>query len=72
VSGHGSAPKQLGTRVIQALALATSFGVLYAATRFAPSLREELGTVAAVGFLLLSGTLLSELLEPFGLPHLSG
>jgi Kef-type K+ transport system membrane component KefB len=72
VSGHGSPPKQFGTRVIQALALATSFGVLYAATRFAPSLREELGTVAAVGFLLLAGTLLSELLEPIGLPHLSG
>jgi Kef-type K+ transport system membrane component KefB len=72
VSGHGSPPKQLGTRAIQALALAASFGVLYAATRFAPSLREELGTVAAVGFLLLSGTLLSELLEPIGLPHLSG
>jgi Kef-type K+ transport system membrane component KefB len=72
MSGHGSSPKQFGTRVIQAFALATSFGVLYAATRFAPSLREELGTVAAVGFLLLAGTLLSELLEPIGLPHLSG
>jgi Kef-type K+ transport system membrane component KefB len=72
VSGHGGARKQFGTRVIQALALATIFGLLFAVTRFTPSLREELGTVPAVGFLLLAGTLLSELLEPFGLPHLSG
>jgi Kef-type K+ transport system membrane component KefB len=72
VSGHGGAPKQFGTRVIQALALATTFGVLWVATRLTPSLREELGMVAAVGFLLLTGTLLSELLEPLGLPHLSG
>jgi Kef-type K+ transport system membrane component KefB len=72
MSGHGAAPKQFGTRVIQALALATTFGILFVATRYTPSLREELGLVAAVGFLLLAGTLLSELLEPIGLPHLSG
>jgi Kef-type K+ transport system membrane component KefB len=72
VSGHGGAPKQLGTRFIQALALATIFALLFAVRRFTPSLREELGTVAAIGLLLLAGTLLSELLEPFGLPHLSG
>jgi Kef-type K+ transport system membrane component KefB len=72
MSGHGAAPKQFGTRVIQALALATTFGILFLATRYTPSLREELGVVAGVGFLLLAGTLLSELLEPFGLPHLSG
>ena len=72
MSGHGAAPKQFGTRIIQALSLVTIFGVLYVATHYTPELREELGTVAAVGFLLLAGTLLSELLEPIGLPHLSG
>jgi Kef-type K+ transport system membrane component KefB len=72
VSGHGAAPKQLGTRLIQAVALAATFGILFLATRYTPEIREELGTVAAVGFLLLAGTLLSELLEPLGLPHLSG
>ena len=72
MSGHGAAPKQFGTRIIQALSLVTIFGVLYVATHYTPELRKELGTVAAVGFLLLAGTLLSELLEPIGLPHLSG
>ena len=72
MSGHGAAPKQFGTRIVQALSLVTIFGVLYVATHYTPELRDELGTVAAVGFLLLAGTLLSELLEPIGLPHLSG
>ena len=37
-----------------------------------PELEAHLGTVAGIGFLLLAGTLLSELLETIGLPHLSG
>jgi Kef-type K+ transport system membrane component KefB len=72
MSGHGSAPKGLGTRAIQALALAVSFGVLFALTRLTPELDSRLGTMTAIGFLVLAGTLLSELLEPIGLPHLSG
>lgn len=73
MSGHGStAPKGFATRFLQALALAVTFGLLFAATRFTPELDGQLGTVAAIGFLLLAGTLLSELLEPIGLPHLSG
>jgi len=71
MSGHG-APKGFGTRVVQALALAVTFGLLFAATRLTPELEGRLGTVAGVGFLLLAGTLLSELLETIGLPHLSG
>jgi Kef-type K+ transport system membrane component KefB len=31
-----------------------------------------LWTIAAIGFLLLAGTLTSELIEPLGLPHLTG
>jgi Kef-type K+ transport system membrane component KefB len=72
MSGHGGASKGFGTRVVQAVALAVTFGLLYAATRITPELEDQLGTVAAIGFLLLAGTLLSELLETIGLPHLSG
>lgn len=73
MSAHGAAArKDLGTRAIQALALATVFGVLWLATRVSPELGGKLGTVTAIGFLLLAGTLLSELLETIGLPHLSG
>jgi Kef-type K+ transport system membrane component KefB len=73
MSGHGAAgSKSVGTRLVQALALAVTFGLLFGATRLAPELQGELGAVAGVGFLLLAGTLMSELLETVGLPHLSG
>jgi hypothetical protein len=73
MSGHGGgSAKGSVTRVVQVLALVVVFGLLYWATRFQPSLESRLELVAAVGFLLLGGTLLSELLEPLGLPHLSG
>jgi Kef-type K+ transport system membrane component KefB len=72
MSGHGGGPKGFGTRLVQALALAVIVALLYAATRMTPELEGQLGTVAGVGFLLLAGTLLSELLETIGLPHLSG
>src|SRR5258706_12264375 len=72
MSGHGSAQKGLATRAVQLLALATSFGVLFALTKLTPELESRLGTMTAIGFLVLAGTLLSELLEPLKLPHLSG
>jgi Kef-type K+ transport system membrane component KefB len=72
MSGHGSAQKGIATRAVQALALAVSFGVLFALTRLTPGIESRLGTMTAIGFLVLAGTLLSELLEPIGLPHLSG
>lgn len=73
MSGHGAVgPKGFGTRTIQALSLLVAFAVLFFATRYTPQLDGHLGSVAAVGFLLLAGTLLSELLETIGLPHLSG
>jgi Kef-type K+ transport system membrane component KefB len=72
-SGGGHAgPKGLSTRLIQASALAVLFAVLYGATRAVPTIQSNVGTIAAVGFLLLSGTLTSELVEVVGLPHLSG
>jgi Kef-type K+ transport system membrane component KefB len=72
MSGHGGPKKTIATRAIQAASLLVTFGVLYGVTRVAPELETHLGTVAAVGFLLLAGTLMSELLETIGLPHLSG
>ena len=48
------------------------FGVLFVATRAVPEVNGGVGAVAAVGFLLLAGTLASELVEAIGLPHLSG
>ncbi|HYO97696.1 MAG TPA: cation:proton antiporter [Polyangiaceae bacterium] len=72
MSGPANTHKGAGTRALQALALCVVFGILYAATRAVPELENRLGSVAAIGFLLLAGTLMSELLEPFGLPHLSG
>lgn len=48
------------------------FALLYAGTRSVPETHGPAGTIAAVGFLLLAGTLASELAEPLGLPHLSG
>jgi Kef-type K+ transport system membrane component KefB len=72
MSGHGSAQKGLATRAVQALALAVSFGVLFALSHFTADVESRLGAMTAIGFLVLAGTLLSELLEPLGLPHLSG
>lgn len=73
MSGHAAAaPKGFQSRFVQAVALAVIVALLYAATRAAPELETQLGPVAAIGFLLLAGTLMSELLETVGLPHLSG
>src|SRR3954454_19068997 len=72
MSGHAGPKKTVATRAIQAASLLITFGVLYGVTRVTPELETHLGTVAAIGFLLLAGTLMSELLETIGLPHLSG
>jgi len=72
MSGGGSRIKTVSTRLIQVLALAATFGILYGVTRFTPEVENRLGAIAGVGFLLLAGTLLSELFEVVGLPHLSG
>lgn len=64
--------KNLSTRAIQALALLCTFALLFGVTRLAPDSEEGIGRVTAVGFLLLAGTLMSELFEMLRLPHLSG
>src|SRR5580700_11999334 len=54
-------------------ALLAAFGSLVlGVTRVAPETHGSLWTIAAIGFLLLAGTLASELLAPLGLPHLTG
>jgi Kef-type K+ transport system membrane component KefB len=72
MSGHGSTQKGVATRAVQLLALVVSVGVLFALTRLTPDIESRLGAMTAIGFLVLAGTLLSELIEPIGLPHLSG
>jgi Kef-type K+ transport system membrane component KefB len=62
----------LATRLSQALALAVVFAMVLGASLTAPQGDRALPTVTAIGFLLLGGTLLSELLGTIGLPHLSG
>jgi Kef-type K+ transport system membrane component KefB len=71
VSG-ARAPKGIATRATQAVVLVLVFGLLYGSTRLVPQLYGTVSTVAAVGFLLLAGTLLSELGEALGIPHLTG
>lgn len=70
---HAAAARAgVATRLVQALALGVVFLVVLGATRLVPAVGSQLGTLSAIGFLLLAGTLMSELLETIGLPHLSG
>lgn len=68
VAGKGG----VATRLVQALALGVVFLMVLGASLTAPQTEHALPTVTAIGFLLLGGTLLSELLGTIGLPHLSG
>jgi Kef-type K+ transport system membrane component KefB len=62
----------LGTHAKHAVLLVGFSGLLFYVTRAAPDMHGGLWTIAAIGFLLLAGTLTSELLGPLGLPHLTG
>ena len=69
---EGAAPKKSrGTRLIQASALVVVFSVLIGVTRVGSETRAVVGAVGGLGFLLLAGTLMSELGETFGAPHLT-
>jgi Kef-type K+ transport system membrane component KefB len=72
MSGHGAAPKAVWGRIVQAVALAIISVFLYLATRAVPDSEGGVGTIAAVGFMLVAGTLTSELVAIIGLPHLTG
>jgi Kef-type K+ transport system membrane component KefB len=54
------------------LSLAIVFAVLWVSTQHAPALRDDAKLIAGIGFLLLAGTLTSELIEVFRVPHLTG
>jgi len=71
VSG-GKHGKTFFGHATDALSLALLFGILYAVTRLSPSYSGEADVIAALGFLLLAGTLMSELVEVLGIPHLTG
>ena len=66
------APRGLAQHAIHALLLVAFGALLFWVTRAVPEVNGGLWTVAAVGFLLLAGTLTSELLAPLGLPNLTG
>ena len=72
MSHANAAPKALATRASQAFLLVLVFALLYIATRAVPEIHGGVGAIAAVGFLLLAGTLASELVEAIGIPHLTG
>ncbi|MGE0322964.1 MAG: cation:proton antiporter [Polyangiaceae bacterium] len=74
MSAHAAAVKPSGlARLAQLIGLATMLGVAYASSRFAShQIDPSAATIAAIGLLVIGGLLLSELLEPLGLPHLSG
>lgn len=75
MSGPSAGPlaaKGPATRLLQGGLLLLFFALLYGVSRAAPQIATHGGTTAALGFLLLAGTLASELLEPLRLPHLTG
>jgi len=57
---------------VEALALVLLGAVMAAAQRVTPPIVPGAATIAAVGFLLIGGTLAASLLEVVGLPHLTG
>ncbi len=59
-------------RGVDLLSLGLLFGIMWGAMSLAPGYKGEAAVLGALGFLLLAGTLLSELVEVLGMPHLTG
>lgn len=72
MSGGGSSPKGVGTRLVQLAVLVGVYAMMWGATHVSRDSHGTLDTIVATGFLLLAGTLASEVLEPLGVPHLTG
>lgn len=72
MSANGKQGKTMAGHAIDGLSLAIVFGILWGAVRLVPSYQREAGVIGALGFLLLAGTLTSQLIEIFRLPHLTG
>lgn len=71
MSAAGAKEKTWALRIVQTIALVLVFGIMFGTTRVLGGSGPG-ANVAAVGFLLLSGVLASELCEIVGLPHLTG
>ncbi len=72
MSGAAAEKKGIGRRLLDVVALAVVFGILYGSARFVPHFQGGLATLGAVGFLLVAGTIVSDLAEIVGMPHLTG
>ena len=72
MSGAAEAHKGLATRSIHGVLLFAFGGLLFFITRRVPEVHGGMWMIAGFGFLLLAGTLFSELVAPLGLPHLTG
>ena len=72
MSAGAAAQRGVGGYLLHAALLAAFGSLMLGVTRVAPETHGTFWTIAAIGFLLLAGTLASELLAPLGLPHLTG
>jgi Kef-type K+ transport system membrane component KefB len=72
VSGAASVRKGIATHAMQCVVLAAFGALLFFITRRVPDVHGGMWIVTGFGFLLLAGTLMSELTAPLGLPHLTG
>jgi Kef-type K+ transport system membrane component KefB len=72
MSGAASEKRGVGGRLLQVVMLLALSALLWIATRAVPEAHGATWTIAAIGFLLLSGTLLSDLVGLLGMPHLTG
>jgi Kef-type K+ transport system membrane component KefB len=70
--GRAASRKDVGTRLLRAGLLVFFSALMFFVTRLSPDFHGSVWKVTAVGFLLLAGTLTADLLEPLGLPHLTG
>jgi Kef-type K+ transport system membrane component KefB len=64
--------KSIGVRATRAVVLAAFGALVFFVTRAVPETHGDAWLIAAIGFLLIAGTLTSELLEVIGLPHITG
>ena len=67
-----AARRGFGHHVTHAVLLGAFTALIFYVTRAVPEMQGSLWTIASIGFLLVAGTLTSELLGPLGLPHLTG
>jgi Kef-type K+ transport system membrane component KefB len=72
MSGGAAGPKGFATRFVQLVVLVCVYALLWGVTYVSRDSHGALDTIVATGFLLLAGTLMSEIFEPLGVPHLTG